>query len=137
MKLLYAGPRGPALRDAQSRRTSEWNRTRWPRATHKFLDRRGRLWAFKSGLEHKVAVLLDGHELAWAYEPHTLLLSDGRRYTPDFWIDEWATYIEVKGQRKGLDRVVQARLDGHHVVTLYGPRAVKLFSETLVVETPA
>jgi hypothetical protein len=134
MKRLYAGPRGAALRDAQSKLVSEINRTKWPRRTHEFLDQRGRVWRLKSLLELAVAERLDREDLAWWYERDTLLLSDGRRYTPDFRVDDWATYIEVKARPLGLDKVVQARADGHSVVTLYGQDAVEAFVAALRLE---
>lgn len=28
-----------------------------------------------------------------------------RHYTPDFWVEEWNTYVEVKGYETELDRI--------------------------------
>lgn len=90
-----------------------------------YLDRRGRLWRFKSTWELRFARWLDERELSWRYEPDVLLLSDGRRYVPDFWVDEWATYLEMKG-RHDSGKAQVAAADGHPVLLLKG-RAVEGF----------
>jgi len=86
-----------------------------------WMDRLGRLWRFDSLAEITVAEVLDRHMLSWRFEPDTLLLSDGRTYIPDFWIDEWDAYLEVKfGSPKAIDKVTQANEDGHAVILLIG-----------------
>lgn len=85
------------------------------RGKRDFLDRRGRLWTMKSKWEVAYAQDLDRQELTWDYEPHQLLLSDGRVYIPDFWVHEWHTYVEVKGFPDRLDKVELATADGHPV----------------------
>jgi hypothetical protein len=107
----------PERRNLQSQIAVRVNRS-WH--THEFLDRRGRLWRLKSSLELSFAGGLDRLELTWDYEPHTLLLSDGRRYTPDFWVHEWETYVEVKGRPVGLDKVAIAQQQGIPVRLLQG-----------------
>ena len=66
----------------------------------------------KSSWEVKVAEQLDRDNLTWEYEAHTLLLPSGRRYTPDFWVQELNGYLEVKGRPLGLDKVEEARVMG-------------------------
>lgn len=88
-------------------------RTEW-------LDCLGRLWRFRSKMELRFAEYLDREQLTWSYEPHRLLLSDGHTYKPDFWVDEWATYVEVKGWvgfRAGIVDI--AKRDGHPIRLLY------------------
>lgn len=54
---------------------------------------------FRSNLEAKVAERLDGLGIAWEYE--TRCFRDkrfsGGQYTPDFWLPECYTYLEVAG----------------------------------------
>lgn len=80
-----------------------------------FLDRKGRLVKFKSRWELHFAQWMEGHEIAWDYEPDTLLLSDGRRYTPDFRLGN--IYVEIKHPKRltRLDKVCLAQFDGHDV----------------------
>lgn len=101
------------MRERQSKSAVKINRSFWKKEV---LDRKGRLWRMKSQFEVDFAMRLDSLGVTWRYEPDTLLLSDGRRYTPDFWVDEWQTYVELKGwQRQGLDKVRLAQQDGHGV----------------------
>lgn len=105
---------------------------------YEHLDVKGRLWTFKSGdqWERGFARWLDAQGLTWAYEPHTLLLSDGRRYVPDFWVEEWKTYVELKGPHLSADKANQAIADGHPVKILQGLPAIRAFQASLV-ESPA
>ncbi len=69
---------------------------------------------------------LDRAGLTWDYEPHTFLLADGRRYTPDFRVAEWNVYIEIKGDlKRGADKVAQAQQQGIPVRMLHGWRALR------------
>ena len=93
---------GPAALDSLKRKRIE------------YLDRRGRLWNFRSSYELRYARMLDAEALTWSYEPDRLLLSDGRTYVPDFWVSEWTAYVEVKGWAAWrMDKVDLARRDGH------------------------
>lgn len=49
-----------------------------------------------SSWEVKVARILDELQLTWIYEPRKFRTSAGG-FIPDFWIDEAACYLEVKG----------------------------------------
>lgn len=40
---------------------------------------------------------LEKFNLNWKYEPQTFKLSNGKTYTPDFYIEEFAKWIEIKG----------------------------------------
>ncbi|MBI2325666.1 MAG: hypothetical protein HYU87_11995 [Chloroflexi bacterium] len=56
--------------------------------------------------ERRLAGILDFYRLHWEYEPHTFPLrwsDDGRAvesFTPDFWLPEVGTYIELTQVRK-------------------------------------
>jgi len=54
----------------------------------------GKNW-FRSKLEAKWAVFFDQLGLIWRYEPCKFDLGDGT-YTPDFWIEDWHCYVEIK-----------------------------------------
>ena len=101
--------------------TLSWHR-------YEYLDRVGRLWSFKSGdgWERGFARWLDEQELTWAYEPCTFLLSTGTRYTPDFWVQEWNTYVELKASHRSAAKTQQAVVDDHAVLLLQG-RTLKEF----------
>lgn len=85
---------------------------------YEYLDVKGRLWRFRSSWELRVAEQFDREALTWAYEPCRLLLSNGRVYIPDFWVEEWSTYVEVKGWKRpgSIDKVGAALADGHAVL---------------------
>lgn len=51
----------------------------------------------KSNWEVKYAEHLDSLKLSWKYEPKTFILSNGKRYTPDFYIEDTNEWHEVKG----------------------------------------
>lgn len=51
----------------------------------------------RSTWEAKFAKYLDDSNLTWFYEHKTFELSNGKTYTPDFYIKEWDMYIEIKG----------------------------------------
>lgn len=95
-----------------------------------YLDKDGRLWRFKSTWELRFAKWLDvGTEeitFTWVYEPCALLLSDGRRYFPDFWVKEWDAFVEIKAGHRSVEKCELAMADGHRVVVLRG-NAVKKF----------
>src|SRR3990167_8323041 len=75
--------------------------TRKPlRAPIEYRRRNGDVCRLRGGFEVHFARWLDDNCLRWIYEPRSFLLSDGRRFTPDFWVDGWQTYVEVKGQRR-------------------------------------
>lgn len=57
------------------------------------------IW-FKSNLEAKTAEALDAIGVKWLYEPMCFRNSrySGGQYTPDFWLPDDCTYIEVVGK---------------------------------------
>lgn len=58
---------------------------------------------FRSRLEARIAVLLDGLKVAWKYEPQGYDLG-GTYYLPDFYLPQLATWLEVKGDIDGDER---------------------------------
>jgi len=58
---------------------------------------------FRSRLEARWAVFFDHMGIPWNYEPQGYVLADGRRYLPDFYLPEPATWVEVKGSNNQLD----------------------------------
>ena len=55
---------------------------------------------FRSRLEAQWAVFWDELGVKWEYEPKTFPLSDGKQYTPDFWIVDLALWVEIKPNAK-------------------------------------
>ncbi len=122
MKKFYRTSRGQTRRRLQGQIAASVNRNR---GLIEYLDRHGRLYRLKSQLEREFAEGLDRMALTWFYEPHTFLLSDGRRYTPDFFIMEWATYVELKGRPSGLDKVDLLRASGVTIELIRGWQAMR------------
>jgi hypothetical protein len=52
-------------------------------------------YRFRSRLEARWAVFFDTLGLDWTYEPEGFNL-DGDWYLPDFWIDDWQAWVEIK-----------------------------------------
>ena len=62
-------------------------------------------YLFRSRLEARWAVFFDALELKWEYETEGYVLSNGRRYLPDFCLPGIG-YIEVKGRAPSLDELM-------------------------------
>lgn len=58
---------------------------------------------FRSRLEARWAVFFDTMKIVWRYETQGYEHA-GRRYLPDFYLPEFAAWIEVKGDPDGVDR---------------------------------
>lgn len=54
-------------------------------------------YRFRSRLEARWAVFLDALGAQWSYE-HEGFDLNGTWYLPDFWVDDWDCWIEVKGK---------------------------------------
>ena len=52
-------------------------------------------YRFRSRLEARWAVFFDALGLNWTYEPEGFNL-DGDWYLPDFWIEDWQAWVEIK-----------------------------------------
>lgn len=69
----------------------------------------------RSSWEVTTAKRMDELGLTWFYEPVALLLSDGRRYIPDFFLVEWGSYLEVKGWPDNIEKFDLAVRDGFKI----------------------
>jgi hypothetical protein len=54
-------------------------------------------YKFRSRLEARWAVFFDSAQIPWEYEPEGYVLSDGRKYLPDFYLPSEEIFVEVKG----------------------------------------
>lgn len=54
-------------------------------------------YRFRSRLEARWAVFLDSLGATWTYEPQGFQFENGERYLPDFQVDSFDCWIEVKG----------------------------------------
>lgn len=52
----------------------------------------------RSGYEVMYAMILEKEKIDWEYEPKRFKLSNGLRYTPDFYLPHQDLWIDVKGQ---------------------------------------
>ena len=55
---------------------------------------------FRSRLEAQWAVFWDELGVKWEYEPQPFKFSDGKQYTPDFWIVDLRLWVEIKPTAK-------------------------------------
>jgi len=81
---------------------------------------------FRSTLEARWAFVFERCGWAWTYEPEAIHLrgDKGRRYLPDFWIDD-LDYVEIKPAaptaREAMRCSLLARETGRLVWCIYGP----------------
>jgi len=60
---------------------------------------------FRSNFELQIAGVLVKHEVKYTYEDHTFkYVVKPRRYTPDFYLEEFDIHLEVKGLFTSQDR---------------------------------
>jgi len=52
---------------------------------------------FRSRLEARWAVYFDSLGIDYIYEPQGFFLDDGSKYLPDFYLPDFKTFVEVKG----------------------------------------
>lgn len=64
---------------------------------------------FRSRLEARWAILFDALELKYVYEPECFILSNGQKYTPDFYIEKFKLYIEVKPNFEWMENEYHAK----------------------------
>ena len=85
-----------------------------------YVDRYGAVHLMASGWEARFASALDAVGLIWLYEPAVFRLADGRSYYPDFWVAEWVSYVELKGQKWDNGKASRAVSEGRPVRIIYG-----------------
>lgn len=76
-------------------------------------------YRFRSRLEARWAVFFDAAKIKYEYEPEGFELSDGTKYLPDFYLPDFDTYVEVKGDREGsweeIDKAKSMIFWGSHI----------------------
>jgi hypothetical protein len=83
---------------------------------------------FRSRLEMRWALFFESLNIDYVYEPRTFHLSNGKRYTPDFWIPRIKAWLEIKANQLYEDEREKAillhqfvhRRYGHRVFVVYG-----------------
>ena len=86
---------------------------------------------FVNATELDCARMLDFYGIAWEYEPHTFVLArdaDGRvtsAVTPDFYLPEHGTYLEVTAMKQSL--VTRKNRKLRELQRLYPHVRVKIF----------
>jgi len=87
-----------------------------------YRDRKGREFRFRSITECRFALLADLQGLDWNYEPISLPYSwkgRVRHYNPDFWVEQWREYVEVKGyETRGVVKQLEAVLAENPQITV-------------------
>lgn len=80
-------------------------------------------YRFRSRLEARWAVFLDALNAKWSYEKEGYIL-EGHWYLPDFWVEDWNTWIEIKGKLPSGEEHTKCRLlaesSGKKVLLLAG-----------------
>jgi hypothetical protein len=80
-------------------------------------------YRFRSRTEARWAVFLDAIQIKWSYEQQGFDLS-GIPYLPDFWIEDWQAWIEIKGPEPTPQELDKCRLlseaSGKRVLLIYG-----------------
>lgn len=81
-------------------------------------------YVFRSRLEARWAVFWDALGVTYDYEPEGVLLEDGTKYLPDFWLPDIKLWVEIKPvypdqseRRKAQGLAVGS---GQNVLVLYG-----------------
>jgi hypothetical protein len=77
---------------------------------HKRIEHRGT--RFRSSWEVSFAKILDAQGIKWVYEPCNfkyIFEGSHRRYTPDFWIPDWNSYVEIHPE-KFMDAQMGAKI---------------------------
>jgi hypothetical protein len=77
---------------------------------------------FRSRLEARWAIYFDALKIKWVYEPECVILSNGQKYTPDFYLPDYDLYVEIKPDMECL-------LDDYHI------NRYELFPKNLMVFT--
>jgi hypothetical protein len=67
--------------------------------TIQVIETRYKGYRFRSRLEARWAVFFDTLGAHWVYEPEGFDLAESGWYLPDFWIEDWESYVEIKPVR--------------------------------------
>lgn len=77
---------------------------------------------FRSRLEARTAVLMDGLKIPYVYEPEGFVFDDGTTYLPDFYLPNQGSFLECKGvmDEKDLHKIeMLAKESGKYVAIMY------------------
>lgn len=85
-------------------------------------------YRFRSRLEARWAVFLDALGAKWSYEKEGFSLG-GTWYLPDFWVEDWNTWIEIKGKAASDEEArkceLLARASKQNVLLLSGDPGIE------------
>jgi len=98
----------------------------------KFIDRKGRLFKFRSKWEEKLAIYFDKNNIDWDYEKITYKLNDDSTYTPDFFVKDMI--YEVKGYpyKRSIEKFNLFREEYSHLKITLANR--QYFTKTLKIK---
>ena len=69
-------------------------------------------YKFRSRLEARWAVFFDMLKVRYQYEPEGYVLEDGKKYLPDFYLNDFDTYVEIKSDPMMLTDYDKLKIDG-------------------------
>lgn len=79
---------------------------------------------FRSRIEARWAVFFDTAGIPFDYEKEGVILKDGTRYLPDFWLPEQECWVEIKGKQQptlgGLEKAEMLSVSGNDVFIFCG-----------------
>lgn len=111
----------------------------------KAIETRYKGYRFRSRLEARWAVFFDALKIRWTYEPEGFVLPDGRGYLPDFFLQDFGLFVEIKPEscnneehNKALEKYYLFAQD-HPAIALIGtpgPINESTFQGDYVGETP-
>lgn len=82
---------------------------------------------YRSGLEVMYAAHLTGEGVSFDYEPQVFKLSNGTRYTPDFYLPGRDVWVEVKGHFSKRAKEKVALFGVNHIIEVLDVKAVEAF----------
>jgi hypothetical protein len=77
----------------------------------------------RSSLETSWSEAFEKQGITATFEPATMKLSDGTEYTPDFWLPESSTFIEIKGPnptKREFQKCTETRRLGFNIKMFHG-----------------
>ena len=69
-------------------------------------------YKFRSRLEARWAVFFDMLKVRYQYEPQGYVLADGKKYLPDFYLNDFDTYVEIKSDPMMLTDYDKLKING-------------------------
>lgn len=69
-------------------------------------------YKFRSRLEARWAVFFDMLKVRYQYEPEGYVLEDGKKYLPDFYLNDFDTYVEIKSDPMMLTDYDKLKING-------------------------